>query len=173
MVFCGQLRMIHALWILLDFRKNIARILESIKKNPCLWFVSFICFPKVLQHSVRMEHAILDRTPFGIALFSMLQPVENYNTTLYHLQVILRKKPSTTSSSPTSSTIPTIQHPPPARRAPAETGKEPRSVIVNKHPAESYGLSLGSILFVKDLDPRGPAGQDGQLELGDVILKVL
>ena len=38
--------------------------------------------------------------------------------------------------------------------------------------SESYGLSLGSILFVKDLDERGPAGRDGQLERGDVILKV-
>jgi hypothetical protein len=88
--------------------------------------------------------------------------------------VILRKKPSTTSSSPTSPSIPVIQEPSPAhRRALAESSKEPRNVIINKHPAESYGLSLGTILFVKDLDHRGPAGHDGQLELGDVILKVI
>ena len=88
--------------------------------------------------------------------------------------MILRKKPSTASSSPTSTSVPIIQEPPSGqRRAPAETSKEPRNVILTKHPAESYGLSLGSILFVKDLDQRGPAGQDGQLELGDVILKVI
>ncbi|CAB4012456.1 tight junction ZO-1-like isoform X3, partial [Paramuricea clavata] len=88
--------------------------------------------------------------------------------------VILRRKPSTASSSPTSPSIPAIQEPPPAQhqRALAETSKEPRNVMLSKHPAESYGLSLGSILFVKDLDQRGPAGRDGQLELGDVILKI-
>ena len=88
--------------------------------------------------------------------------------------MILRKRPSTTASSPTSpSVIPSVHEPPPERRNLAETSKEPRHVIINKHPAESYGLSLGTILFVKDLDQRGPAAQEGQLELGDVILKVL
>jgi hypothetical protein len=98
-----------------------------------------------------------------------------YNKTLYYFQVILRRKPSTASSSPTSPSIPAIQEPPPAQhqRALAETSKEPRNVMLSKHPEESYGLSLGSILFVKDLDQRGPAGRDGQLELGDVILKVI
>lgn len=45
-------------------------------------------------------------------------------------------------------------------------------MVITKHPAESYGLSLGTILFVKDLDPRGPASREGRLEPGDVILKV-
>ena len=83
----------------------------------------------------------------------------------------MRKRPSTATSSPTS--VPSIQEPPSNhRREPSSTSKEPRNVTLTKLPSESYGLSLGTILFVKDLDYRGPAGRDGRLEPGDVILKV-
>lgn len=83
----------------------------------------------------------------------------------------MRKRPSTTTSSPSS-----VEIAPERALVPSGpsngTGKEPRNVVLSKLPSESYGLSLGTILFVKDLDYRGPAGRDGRLEPGDVILKV-
>ena len=78
----------------------------------------------------------------------------------------MRKKPSI------SSTIPYIQEHP-SQPTFYETYKGQKTVVVDKHPTESYGLSLGTILFIKDLDPAGPAGRDGQLEAGDVLLQVI
>ncbi|XP_028402377.1 tight junction protein ZO-1-like isoform X2 [Dendronephthya gigantea] len=121
---------------------------------------------------LRMNDVILNVNGVNVEGVEHSVAVEALKNSGYSVKlVILRKRPSTATSSPTS--IPSIQEPPQAqRRPPIETSKEPRNVILNKMSSESYGLSLGTILFVKDLDERGPAGREGQLERGDVILKI-
>lgn len=45
-------------------------------------------------------------------------------------------------------------------------------LLLKKHPNEEYGLRLGSQLFIKEMTNSGLAGRDGNLQEGDIILKI-
>uniref|UniRef100_A0A3Q3KJ38 Tight junction protein 2a (zona occludens 2) n=1 Tax=Mastacembelus armatus TaxID=205130 RepID=A0A3Q3KJ38_9TELE len=45
-------------------------------------------------------------------------------------------------------------------------------VLLKNHPNEEYGLRLGSQLFVKEITSTGLARRDGNLQEGDIILKI-
>ncbi|XP_041825901.1 tight junction protein ZO-2a isoform X2 [Melanotaenia boesemani] len=51
--------------------------------------------------------------------------------------------------------------------------EKPLNVLLLKnHPNEEYGLRLGSQLFIKEMTSTGLAGRDGNLQEGDIILKI-
>uniref|UniRef100_A0A3Q3A3U5 Tight junction protein 2 n=1 Tax=Kryptolebias marmoratus TaxID=37003 RepID=A0A3Q3A3U5_KRYMA len=51
--------------------------------------------------------------------------------------------------------------------------EKPVNVLLLKHhPNEEYGLRLGSQLFIKEMTSTGLAGRDGNLQEGDIILKI-
>uniref|UniRef100_A0A3Q0SVK2 Tight junction protein 2a (zona occludens 2) n=1 Tax=Amphilophus citrinellus TaxID=61819 RepID=A0A3Q0SVK2_AMPCI len=51
--------------------------------------------------------------------------------------------------------------------------EKPRNVLLLKnHPNEEYGLRLGSQLFIKEMTSTGLASRDGNLQEGDIILKI-
>uniref|UniRef100_A0A671PQF6 Tight junction protein ZO-2-like n=1 Tax=Sinocyclocheilus anshuiensis TaxID=1608454 RepID=A0A671PQF6_9TELE len=65
----------------------------------------------------------------------------------------------------------------------AKTVKRPRKVAVLKHPPSpsrdsrdynisKYGLRLGSQIFIKEMTSTGLAARDGNLQEGDIILKI-
>uniref|UniRef100_A0A3Q2PND9 Tight junction protein ZO-2-like n=1 Tax=Fundulus heteroclitus TaxID=8078 RepID=A0A3Q2PND9_FUNHE len=45
-------------------------------------------------------------------------------------------------------------------------------LLLKNHPNEEYGLRLGSQLFIKEMTSTGLAGRDGNLQEGDIILKI-
>ncbi|XP_014871166.1 tight junction protein ZO-2a isoform X3 [Poecilia latipinna] len=45
-------------------------------------------------------------------------------------------------------------------------------LLLKNHPNEEYGLRLGSQLFIKEMTSSGLAGRDGNLQEGDIILKI-
>ncbi|XP_061590478.1 tight junction protein ZO-2a isoform X4 [Cololabis saira] len=72
--------------------------------------------------------------------------------------------------SPSPAAMP-IPLPRPARDL--EPLEKPLSVLLLKnHPSEEYGLRLGSQLFIKEMTSTGLAGRDGNLQEGDIILKI-
>ncbi|KAM6902727.1 tight junction protein ZO-2a isoform 3-T3 [Xenentodon cancila] len=72
--------------------------------------------------------------------------------------------------SPSPAAMP-IPLPRPARDL--EPLEKPLSVLLLKnHPNEEYGLRLGSQLFIKEMTSTGLAGRDGNLQEGDIILKI-
>ncbi|XP_040914634.1 tight junction protein ZO-2a isoform X2 [Toxotes jaculatrix] len=51
--------------------------------------------------------------------------------------------------------------------------EKPLSVLLQKNrPNEEYGLRLGSQLFIKEMTSTGLASRDGNLQEGDIILKI-
>ncbi|KAM4808497.1 tight junction protein 2 [Rhinophrynus dorsalis] len=65
--------------------------------------------------------------------------------------------------------------PEPYRHAPsAHKGQEkPVSVLLSKNkPNEEYGLRLGSQIFIKEMTDTGLAMRDGNLNEGDIVLKI-
>ncbi|XP_028272907.1 tight junction protein ZO-2a isoform X2 [Parambassis ranga] len=72
--------------------------------------------------------------------------------------------------SPSPAPIP-IPLPRPARDL--EPLEKPLNVLLLKnHPNEEYGLRLGSQLFIKEMTSTGLASRDGNLQEGDIILKI-
>ncbi|CAB1318582.1 unnamed protein product [Coregonus sp. 'balchen'] len=72
------------------------------------------------------------------------------------------------SPSPASMPIPMSR--PPREQEPLE---KPLSVLLLKNrPNEEYGLHLGSQLFIKEMTSTGLACRDGNLQEGDIILKI-
>uniref|UniRef100_A0A667XG21 Tight junction protein 2a (zona occludens 2) n=1 Tax=Myripristis murdjan TaxID=586833 RepID=A0A667XG21_9TELE len=72
------------------------------------------------------------------------------------------------SPSPAAMPIPLAR--PPRDQEPLE---KPLSVLLLKHrPNEEYGLRLGSQLFIKEMTSTGLASRDGNLQEGDIILKI-
>ncbi|KAM9734878.1 tight junction protein ZO-2a isoform 2-T2 [Menidia menidia] len=68
-------------------------------------------------------------------------------------------------------TVAPIPLPRPARDL--EPLEKPVNVLLLKnHPNEEYGLRLGSQLFIKEMTSTGLAGRDGNLQEGDIILKI-
>uniref|UniRef100_A0A7N8XY23 Tight junction protein 2a (zona occludens 2) n=1 Tax=Mastacembelus armatus TaxID=205130 RepID=A0A7N8XY23_9TELE len=62
---------------------------------------------------------------------------------------------------------------PPKRSGNLEPLEKPLNVVLLKnHPNEEYGLRLGSQLFVKEITSTGLARRDGNLQEGDIILKI-
>lgn len=45
-------------------------------------------------------------------------------------------------------------------------------LLLKNHPNEEYGLRLGSQLFIKEMTSTGLASRDGNLQEGDIILKI-
>uniref|UniRef100_A0A3P8RG47 Tight junction protein 2a (zona occludens 2) n=1 Tax=Astatotilapia calliptera TaxID=8154 RepID=A0A3P8RG47_ASTCA len=45
-------------------------------------------------------------------------------------------------------------------------------LLLKNHPNEEYGLRLGSQLFIKEMTSTGLASKDGNLQEGDIILKI-
>ncbi|XP_070706187.1 tight junction protein ZO-2a [Pempheris klunzingeri] len=73
-------------------------------------------------------------------------------------------------SSPSPAAMP-IPLPRPARDM--EPLEKPLNVLLLKHrPNEEYGLRLGSQLFIKEMTSTGLASRDGNLQEGDIILKI-
>uniref|UniRef100_A0A3B4AZL0 PDZ domain-containing protein n=1 Tax=Periophthalmus magnuspinnatus TaxID=409849 RepID=A0A3B4AZL0_9GOBI len=73
------------------------------------------------------------------------------------------------SPSPPSLPIP-LPRPPPREHEPLE---KPLHVLLLKNkPNEEYGLRLGSQLFIKEMTSTGLASRDGNLQEGDIILKI-
>ncbi|XP_061119035.1 tight junction protein ZO-2a [Conger conger] len=67
--------------------------------------------------------------------------------------------------------------PPPNRSRVPERNLEPLEKPVNvvlqkNRPNEEYGLRLGSQIFIKEMTSTGLANKDGNLEEGDIILKI-
>uniref|UniRef100_A0A3B4ZHY7 Tight junction protein ZO-2-like n=1 Tax=Stegastes partitus TaxID=144197 RepID=A0A3B4ZHY7_9TELE len=73
--------------------------------------------------------------------------------------------------SPAAAPIPL---PRPARELPnLEPLEKPLNVLLLKNrPNEEYGLRLGSQLFIKEMTSTGLASRDGNLQEGDIILKI-
>ncbi|KAM9323193.1 tight junction protein ZO-2a isoform 2-T2 [Pholidichthys leucotaenia] len=72
--------------------------------------------------------------------------------------------------SPSPATAPIPLPRPPRDLEPLE---KPVSVLLLKnHPSEEYGLRLGSQLFIKEMTNTGLASRDGNLQEGDIILKI-
>uniref|UniRef100_A0A1A8F3B9 Tight junction protein 2a (Zona occludens 2) n=2 Tax=Nothobranchius korthausae TaxID=1143690 RepID=A0A1A8F3B9_9TELE len=72
--------------------------------------------------------------------------------------------------SPSPAAIP-VPLPRPARDL--EPLEKPVNVMLLKtHPNEEYGLRLGSQLFIKEMTSTGLAWKDGNLQEGDIILKI-
>uniref|UniRef100_A0A674CD81 Tight junction protein 2a (zona occludens 2) n=1 Tax=Salmo trutta TaxID=8032 RepID=A0A674CD81_SALTR len=72
------------------------------------------------------------------------------------------------SPSPTAMPVPKAR--PPREQEPLE---EPLNVLLLKNrPNEEYGLRLGSQLFIKEMTSTGLACRDGNLQEGDIILKI-
>uniref|UniRef100_A0A3Q0SVI5 Tight junction protein 2a (zona occludens 2) n=1 Tax=Amphilophus citrinellus TaxID=61819 RepID=A0A3Q0SVI5_AMPCI len=72
--------------------------------------------------------------------------------------------------SPSPAAVP-LPLPRPARDL--EPLEKPRNVLLLKnHPNEEYGLRLGSQLFIKEMTSTGLASRDGNLQEGDIILKI-
>uniref|UniRef100_A0A8C4INP3 Tight junction protein 2 n=1 Tax=Dicentrarchus labrax TaxID=13489 RepID=A0A8C4INP3_DICLA len=72
--------------------------------------------------------------------------------------------------SPSPAAMP-IPLPRPARDL--EPLEKPLNVLLLKNrPNEEYGLRLGSQLFIKEMTNTGLAGRDGNLQEGDIILKI-
>ncbi|XP_061656581.1 tight junction protein ZO-2a isoform X2 [Syngnathoides biaculeatus] len=72
--------------------------------------------------------------------------------------------------SPSPATMP-IPMPRPAREL--EPLEKPLNVLLLKNrPSEEYGLRLGSQLFIKEMTSTGLASRDGNLQEGDIILKI-
>ncbi|KAK2823811.1 hypothetical protein Q7C36_020411 [Tachysurus vachellii] len=64
-----------------------------------------------------------------------------------------------------------LEHSPP--RSPHEPLERPVRVLLQKNrPTEEYGLRLGSQLFIKEMTSTGLASRDGNLQEGDIILKI-
>ncbi|XP_034565195.1 tight junction protein ZO-2a isoform X2 [Notolabrus celidotus] len=58
-------------------------------------------------------------------------------------------------------------------REPLEPLEKPLNVLLLKNrPNEEYGLRLGSQLFIKEMTSTGLASRDGNLQEGDIILKI-
>ncbi|KAF7700735.1 tight junction protein ZO-2a [Silurus meridionalis] len=62
-------------------------------------------------------------------------------------------------------------------RSPPQSPQEPlekpvRVTLKKKRPTEEYGLRLGSQLFIKEMTNTGLASRDGNLQEGDIILKI-
>ncbi|XP_072309511.1 tight junction protein ZO-2a isoform X3 [Eucyclogobius newberryi] len=73
------------------------------------------------------------------------------------------------SPSPPPMSIP-LPRPPPRELEPLE---KPLNVLLLKNrPNEEYGLRLGSQLFIKEMSSTGLAYRDGNLQEGDIILKI-
>ncbi|KAM4528115.1 tight junction protein ZO-2a isoform 2-T2 [Odontesthes bonariensis] len=73
--------------------------------------------------------------------------------------------------SPSPAAAAPIPLPRPARNL--EPLEKPVNVLLLKnHPNEEYGLRLGSQLFIKEMTSSGLAGRDGNLQEGDIILKI-
>ncbi|XP_055009512.1 tight junction protein ZO-2a isoform X1 [Boleophthalmus pectinirostris] len=73
------------------------------------------------------------------------------------------------SPSPPPLPIP-LPRPPPREHEPLE---KPLNVLLLKNrPNEEYGLRLGSQLFIKEMTSTGLANRDGNLQEGDIILKI-
>lgn len=45
-------------------------------------------------------------------------------------------------------------------------------LLVKNRPNEEYGLRLGSQIFIKEMTSTGLAAKDGNLQEGDIILKI-
>uniref|UniRef100_A0A8L0DQV5 Tight junction protein 2a (zona occludens 2) n=1 Tax=Oncorhynchus mykiss TaxID=8022 RepID=A0A8L0DQV5_ONCMY len=72
------------------------------------------------------------------------------------------------SPSPTAMPVPMAR--PPREQEPLE---KPLNVLLLKNrPNEEYGLRLGSQLFIKEMTSTGLACRDGNLQEGDIILKI-
>uniref|UniRef100_UPI003AAE7953 tight junction protein ZO-2a isoform X1 n=1 Tax=Centroberyx gerrardi TaxID=166262 RepID=UPI003AAE7953 len=72
--------------------------------------------------------------------------------------------------SPSPATMPIPLPRPPREQEPLE---KPLSVLLLKNrPNEEYGLRLGSQLFIKEMTSTGLASRDGNLQEGDIILKI-
>ncbi|KAG7322992.1 hypothetical protein KOW79_014338 [Hemibagrus wyckioides] len=62
-------------------------------------------------------------------------------------------------------------------RSPPQSPREPlekpvRVLLKKNRPTEEYGLRLGSQLFIKEMTSTGLATKDGNLQEGDIILKI-
>ncbi|XP_028850884.1 tight junction protein ZO-2b isoform X2 [Denticeps clupeoides] len=63
--------------------------------------------------------------------------------------------------------------PSPSHRNNLEPLEKPVSVmLVKNRPTEEYGLRLGSQIFIKEMTSTGLAARDGNLQEGDIILKI-
>uniref|UniRef100_A0A8C7LJS4 Tight junction protein 2a (zona occludens 2) n=1 Tax=Oncorhynchus kisutch TaxID=8019 RepID=A0A8C7LJS4_ONCKI len=72
--------------------------------------------------------------------------------------------------SPSPSAMPVPMARPPREQEPLE---KPLNVLLLKNrPNEEYGLRLGSQLFIKEMTSTGLACRDGNLQEGDIILKI-
>ncbi|XP_041706748.2 tight junction protein ZO-2-like isoform X2 [Coregonus clupeaformis] len=72
--------------------------------------------------------------------------------------------------SPSPAAMPVPMARPPREQEPLE---KPLSVLLLKNrPNEEYGLRLGSQLFIKEMTSTGLACRDGNLQEGDIILKI-
>ncbi|XP_072289376.1 tight junction protein 2-like isoform X1 [Eucyclogobius newberryi] len=60
--------------------------------------------------------------------------------------------------------------PPPRDLAPLD--KPLNVMLVKNRPSEEYGLRLGSQIFIKQMTSSGLAAKDGNLQEGDIILKI-
>uniref|UniRef100_A0A8C6V3B2 Tight junction protein 2a (zona occludens 2) n=1 Tax=Neogobius melanostomus TaxID=47308 RepID=A0A8C6V3B2_9GOBI len=73
------------------------------------------------------------------------------------------------SPSPPPMPIP-VPRPPPRNHEPL--GKPLSVLLLKNRPNEEYGLRLGSQLFIKEMSSTGLARRDGNLQEGDIILKI-
>ncbi|XP_061887574.1 tight junction protein ZO-2a isoform X3 [Entelurus aequoreus] len=73
------------------------------------------------------------------------------------------------SPSPAAMPIPMPRH----VRGELDALEKPLNVLLLKNrPGEEYGLRLGSQLFIKEMTSTGLANRDGNLQEGDIILKI-
>uniref|UniRef100_A0A8B9JE26 Tight junction protein 2a (zona occludens 2) n=1 Tax=Astyanax mexicanus TaxID=7994 RepID=A0A8B9JE26_ASTMX len=61
---------------------------------------------------------------------------------------------------------------PPPPRDPEPLDKPVSVMLLKNRPNEEYGLRLGSQLFIKEMTSTGLASKDGNLQEGDIILKI-
>ena len=50
--------------------------------------------------------------------------------------------------------------------------KEPQQITLIRDKVKGYGFSLGHQLFIKEIDEKGVAANDGGIRSGDVLMKV-
>ncbi|XP_031573383.1 tight junction protein ZO-1-like isoform X3 [Actinia tenebrosa] len=55
---------------------------------------------------------------------------------------------------------------------PKKNGSLPTTVHLSREPGRGFGFSLAMRLYIKDIDPKGLAFHEGELDPGDVILKI-
>lgn len=61
---------------------------------------------------------------------------------------------------------------PPSPESSRELEKPVNVLLVKSRPSEEYGLRLGSQIFIKQMTSTGLAAKDGNLQEGDIILKI-